>query len=193
MIRRLPVVPTIVVAAAVATMIALGVWQLRRAEWKADLIARYQQAQAMSSEVPWPHDAAAMERSLFRWSGFTCERVLGIRSGAGTSAEGAKGWAHIARCAIDGGGEAEVALGWSNGPAQPRWDGGEVSGIIAPGGEAGGVLHAAQRPAGLQPLAPPDPGDLPNNHLAYAGQWFFFALTALVIYILALRRRGRQG
>ena len=68
-----------------------------------------------------------------------------------------------------------------------------MSGIIAPGGEAGGVLHAAQRPAGLQPLAPPDPGDLPNNHLAYAGQWFFFALTALVIYILALRRRGRQG
>ena len=45
--------------------------------------------------------------------------------------------------------------------------------------------------AGLRPLAAPDPGDLPNNHLAYAGQWFFFALTALVIYVLALRRRGR--
>jgi len=31
MIRRLPVVPTIIVAAAVALMIALGFWQLRRA------------------------------------------------------------------------------------------------------------------------------------------------------------------
>ena len=40
-------------------------------------------------------------------------------------------------------------------------------------------------------LAPPDPGDLPNNHLMYAGQWFFFALTALVIYLLALRKRRR--
>lgn len=191
MSRRVPILPTIVVAAAVIAMIALGIWQLQRAEWKAGLIARYEQAQTMSSTVPWPRDQAAMERSLFRWSGFTCERVLGIRSGAGTSVDGAKGWAHIANCAIDGGGEAEVALGWSSGPQQPQWSGGEVSGVIAPGGEAGGVLHAAQRPAGFQALAPPDPGDLPNNHLAYAGQWFFFALTALVIYILALRRRGR--
>jgi surfeit locus 1 family protein len=45
--------------------------------------------------------------------------------------------------------------------------------------------------AELAPLAPPDPADIPNNHLAYAGQWFFFALTALVIYVLALRRRWR--
>ena len=43
------------------------------------------------------------------------------------------------------------------------------------------------------PLAAPDPRDLPNNHLAYAGQWFFFALTALVIYILALRRRSTRA
>ena len=50
MTRRLPVLPTLVVAAAVAAMLALGVWQLRRAEWKADMIARYTQAQAMSCE-----------------------------------------------------------------------------------------------------------------------------------------------
>ena len=189
MTRRVPIVPTLIVAAAVIVMIALGVWQLQRAEWKEGLLARYRQAQTLSSEVPWPRDGAAMEDSLFRWSGFTCDRVLSVRSGAGTSAQGEKGWAHIARCAIDGGGEAEVALGWSSAPDQPQWSGGEVSGIIAPGGKAGGVLHAARRPAGLQPLATPDPGDLPNNHLAYAGQWFFFAITALVIYILALRRR----
>ena len=42
-------------------------------------------------------------------------------------------------------------------------------------------------------MAAPDPRDLPNNHLAYAGQWFFFALTALVIYILALRRRSTRA
>ena len=38
-------------------------------------------------------------------------------------------------------------------------------------------------------MARPDPSDLPNNHLAYAGQWFFFAITAFIIYVLALRRR----
>ena len=57
-------------------------------------------------------------------------------------------------------------------------------------------VGASSRPeplAGLEPLAAPDPRDLPNNHLAYAGQWFFFALTALVIYILALRRRSTRA
>ena len=187
MSRRIPVVPTLVVAAAVATMIGLGVWQLRRAEWKADLLARYEQAQAMSSNVPWPRSEAEIERSLFRWSQFDCQRVLGMRTTAATSAEGEKGVAQIARCALDDGGEAEVALGWSLPTEQVPWSGGEVAGIIA----SGGVLHASRQLPGLEPLAPPDPNDLPNNHLMYAGQWFFFALTALVIYVLALRRRNR--
>lgn len=192
MSRRLPLFPTLIVAAAVAAMIGLGLWQLRRAEWKADLIARYGRAHAMSSDVPWPRTDDAMEHSQFRWSRFTCDRVIGMRSGAGTSAAGQKGWRHTARCAIDGGGEGEVALGWSSEPRPPRWQGGEVSGTIGPGGDDGGVLYAAQVAPGLQPLAPPDPNDLPNNHLMYAVQWFLFAAIALVIYVLALRRRWRE-
>lgn len=191
--RRWPVLPTLVVAAAVATMIGLGVWQLRRAEWKAELIARYEQAQSMSSNVPWPRDEAAMERALFRWSQFTCERVLGMRVSAAKSVAGESGVAQIARCAVDGGGKAEVALGWLPPTQQVNWAGGEVSGPIAPGGEFGGILYASRPPQGLQPLASADPGDLPNNHLMYAGQWFFFALTAVVIYVLALRKRCRTG
>jgi surfeit locus 1 family protein len=189
MSRRWPLLPTVIVAAAVAAMIALGVWQLRRAEWKGELIARYERAGAMSSNVPWPRSESDMERALFRWSQFTCERVLAINSRAGTSIGGQKGWSHIARCTIDGGGEAEAALGWSSEPRRPQWSGGEVAGTIGPGG----VLYASMPPAGLTPLASPDPADLPNNHLAYAGQWFFFALTAAVIYVLALRRRRRDG
>ena len=187
MTRRVPIVATLVVGLAVAAMIALGVWQLRRADWKEDLIARYTQAQAMSAAVPWPRTEAELEGSLFRWSGFTCNRVLGIRTTAATAADGAHGVAQIARCAIDGGGEAQVALGWSTPERTVQWAGGPVAGIIAPGG----VLHAAQPLPGLQRLAPPDPKDLPNNHLMYAGQWFFFALTALVIYVLALRKRWK--
>lgn len=192
MTRKVPIFPTLLVAAAVAAMIALGVWQLRRAEWKADLLDRYRQAQAMSSAVPWPSTGEAMEQSLFRWSGFDCERVLGLRTTAAHSAEGKSGVAQVARCAIDGGGEAEVALGWSLPAQQVQWTGGRVDGVIGPGGALGGTLHLAKPAPGLEPLAPPDPADLPNNHLAYAGQWFFFALTAVAIYVLALRRRWRD-
>ncbi len=33
---------------------------------------------------------------------------------------------------------------------------------------------------------------MPNNHLAYAVQWFLFAAIAGAIYVLALRRRGQH-
>jgi surfeit locus 1 family protein len=184
---RLPILPTLLVAAAVATMIWLGVWQLHRADWKEALLARYAQAQGIAAPVPWPHGDKAMEESLFRTTGFTCERVLSVRSTAGTAASGAKGWAHVARCAIGGGGEAEVALGWSADPETPAWAGGVVHGVLSPGGK----LVIDQPVAPLQKLAPPDPNDLPNNHMAYAVQWFLFALTAVVIYLLALRRRAK--
>lgn len=191
MTRKLPILPTLLVAAAIAAMIALGVWQLQRLRWKEALLAHYAQAQSMSAAVPWPHGDAAIEQSLFRWSGFDCQRVLGLRVTAATSATGQSGVAQIARCALPDGSEAEVALGWSLPTQQVQWTGGRVDGVIGPGGTLGAVLHAAKPVAGLQPLAAPDPADVPNNHLAYAGQWFFFALTALVIYVLALRRRWR--
>ena len=43
--------------------------------------------------------------------------------------------------------------------------------------------------AGLAPNPGPDLSAIPNNHLAYAGQWFFFAAVAGIIYTLAVRRR----
>ena len=39
--KRLPVLPTHIVAAAVAVMIALGIWQLQRAQWKDRLLVEY--------------------------------------------------------------------------------------------------------------------------------------------------------
>ena len=116
--------------------------------------------------------------------------MLGIDGIAGRSASGAQGWAQIARCALDGGGEGAVALGWSARPALVAWEGGPVSGLVVPAAD-GIRLHADPPVAGLAPLARPDPADLPDNHLAYAGQWFLFAASALMIYWLALRRRRR--
>ena len=193
MTRRLPLVATAVVAIAVATMVAMGVWQLQRAQWKADLLARYRGALSMSSEVPFPTDPGNAGDRLYRRSRVDCESVLGLGGVAGRNDRDQAGWAQTARCATPAG-EAEIALGWSRNPNPPDWDGGRVQGVIAPAGQ--GVRLVASPPqAGLDPLAAPDPGDLPDNHLAYAVQWFFFAATALVIYALALRkrRRGRDG
>jgi surfeit locus 1 family protein len=47
MTRRIPVLATIIVAAAVALMIGLGIWQLQRAKWKEQLLAQYAQAQKL--------------------------------------------------------------------------------------------------------------------------------------------------
>jgi cytochrome oxidase assembly protein ShyY1 len=58
-------------------------------------------------------------------------------------------------------------------------------GVVAPGPR----LVADPPLAGLAANARPDPSDIPNNHLSYAVQWFLFAVTALVIYLLALRKR----
>ena len=40
-----------------------------------------------------------------------------------------------------------------------------------------------------EPSAPPSLSSIPNNHRSYALQWFAFALIALVIYGLAVRKR----
>ena len=49
--RRWPLIPTILVLAAVAVMIALGVWQLQRKSEKEALIALFQHNLAMSAMV----------------------------------------------------------------------------------------------------------------------------------------------
>lgn len=190
MTARLPIVATLVVALAVATMIALGVWQLQRGAEKEALLARYERAASTSSAVPWPREASAGERVLYRRSTVECARVRSIDQRAGRAASGEIGWAHVAACELVGGGAADIALGWSRDPRPVAWPGGRASGVIGPQG-SGFRLVAAPPRAGLAPLAAPNPADLPNNHLSYAIQWFLFAATALVIYALALRSRWR--
>jgi len=189
---RLPFWPTLIVGAAIATMIGLGVWQLQRAEWKEGLIARY----AAASQLPpraWPNVPPEGESFLYRRATGFCTEVVGWRAVAGRSAAGAKGWSHIAACrtGLEGPG-MQVDMGFSNSSAQPAWRGGEVSGIVAPDRENRFRLISDRAAPGLVPSAPPDPAATPNNHRMYAGQWFFFALAAAVIYILALRRRQKD-
>lgn len=185
--RRIPVLATVVVLAAVAVMIALGFWQLRRLHQKEALLAHYAAAQGNAREIDWTGAGAGVgDEQLYRRAHLTCRSASGHSSIAGRNAAGQAGVVQTARCALPGGGSALVVLGWSLQPnAGTDWKGGEVHGVIAPGPR----LVADPPLAGLQPSARPDPSDIPNNHFSYAIQWFLFAGTALAIYAIALRKR----
>lgn len=182
MSRKLPVLPTLVVLVAVGIMLRLGFWQVERLHQKEAMLARYAAASAAPGVVPWH---AAGDAGLYQRSALTCAGVAGMKAVAGQNAAGEAGYAHIADCVLAGGAHAAVVLGWSREPASPTWRGGNVTGMIAPGPR----LVADPPQAGLQANARPDPRDIPNNHLAYAVQWFAFAGVALIIYVLALRKR----
>ena len=241
MTRSVPIIPTIIVLAAVATMIGLGIWQLGRRAEKEALIARYEAALAQQGEsqlLPgFLLDPSSPEAAYTRTLQFCSDPEQG-KVVSGRNSTGRSGWVRFVRCTIGqqwphtqsncaalydvfareiatpqpkavfvadcigpdvepdpfdsrAPRQAEIVLGWSKSPEAARWSGGFVTGTIVPAGEFGFKIVADPPIAGLQPNAKPDPGDLPNNHLAYAAQWFFFALTALVIYVLALKRRRR--
>lgn len=203
--KRIPLIPTLLVAVAVAAMIAMGVWQLHRRELKQAMIARY----AANRDLP----AIALPRfpdegALYRRASAMCLQPVGWHADAGRAADGSTGWRLIADCrtGAEGPGFA-VQLGIA--PAsdtRPAWRGGVVRGIVvhAPQHRSliEGLWHRDQAPRGLMIVADtppvglkanaaPDPADLPNNHLAYAVQWFAFAGVAAAIYAVALRRRMR--
>jgi cytochrome oxidase assembly protein ShyY1 len=185
MMRRIPIVPTLLVLAAVAMMIRLGFWQLDRLHQKEALLARYAAAKTMLADTPFPESARDAVPVLYRHARVDCRTVTRISVIAGHNLRDEAGLAQVADCLLEGGGKARVVLGWSRDPAPAQWRGGEVMGVIAPGPR----LIADPPLAGLGANARPDPSDIPNNHLSYAVQWFLFAATALVIYALALRKR----
>ncbi|WP_323799697.1 SURF1 family protein [Parasphingorhabdus sp.] len=192
MIKRVPIFVSILVLAAVAIMVGLGIWQLQRADWKNGLLDTYAAASGMSA-IAYPAVPDQADAPYFRKSSVNCLAVVGWRSTSGRSADGQAGWAHIAQCRTAGaeGPGAQVVAGWSERPDDPQWDGGMVNGIIAPDSQYVIRLVASEPVAGLQKSQPPAIDDIPNNHLSYAVQWFLFAGIALVIFLLALRGRNK--
>lgn len=194
----LPTMPTIVVALAVAAMIALGLWQLliRLPEKEAQLAQLAGNPARPVIAFPRAPDDAL----LFRRATVHCRSVEGIeRAGAGNA-----GYRLIALCR-DGAAApvVRVQLGTTRDPeATVAWAGGALSGWISHAPDSRPLIAAAfdRRPRalllvadtpapGLAPNSRPDVAIVPNNHLAYAVQWFFFAAVAAVIYVLAARRR----
>jgi cytochrome oxidase assembly protein ShyY1 len=194
MIRRLPIVPTVVVLAAVAVMIALGVWQLQRSKWKDALLARYAEAERLPP-IAFPtvplHDD---QLPLFRHATGVCLRPVRQRAVAAENLHGESGYGRIVDCTTGAEGPGiSVEVGWSKNPnAKVNWGGGLVSGVIGPDRLTRMRLVAASAPPGLQPAAPPSLSTVPNNHRSYAVQWFAFALIALIIYSLAVRKRLKE-
>jgi surfeit locus 1 family protein len=189
-VKRWPLVPTLLVTLAVATMIGLGVWQLMRKGEKEAMLARYEAAAGLPA-VTWPTVPDPDDLPLFRKSGLMCVRVVDWQTVSGTNADGKAGFAHIASCQTGGmeGPGAKVAVGWSPRPERPGWQGGPITGLIAPDNEKLIKLVSSDRVLGLERLAAPSPYQIPNNHLLYAIQWFIFAAAAAIIYVLALRKR----
>jgi surfeit locus 1 family protein len=188
--KRIPLVPTLLVAAAVAVMIWLGLWQVQRLHWKEALLARYAAA-AGKPAVAFPR-VPTDQTLLFRRSDAFCLQPVGWRASAGRSRTGESGWRHVADCrtGAEGPGIA-VDMGWSRQSEPPQWKGGAVKGMIGPdrGGQI--LLVSDEAAPGLVPSASPSLSDIPNNHFAYAVQWFLFAGVAVAIYAIALWRRNR--
>lgn len=206
--RRWPLVPTILVLAAIAVMIALGVWQLQRKGEKEALIALYQRNMAMSAAVAYPALPPVPDAMLYRRSSVVCLEPVRWDPRSGSDRAGRAGIRMIADCRTGAEGPGVlVDVGIGDDFAPPDWKGGTVQGTIIPGPEqptliarltgravpARAMLVADVPAAGLRASAVPSAADTPNNHLAYAGQWFLFAAAALVIYVLAVRRRWQRG
>ncbi len=203
--RKPPLLATLVVMLAIAAMVGLGVWQLHRLAWKEAELAQFTAAAAI--RTPLVATGADLPKGAgFRHVVWNCPEPGVDQVVGGRNANGQSGWAHVVLCMHRAGDMATlmpVVIGWSNTLAPVKWTGGWLTGVAVPGIKSGVVLPAASALsrnldwhivadpplAGLMANARPDPRDIPNNHLSYAIQWFLFAATALVIYLLALRKR----
>lgn len=205
--KDVPIIPTIVVAVAIATMIALGFWQLDRAAERDQL----KQSMIDRPSMPvadYPFADPQSEALLYRRLSATCAEVVDMQVAGGRDASGRTGWKQIATCLSSSGRPFQAQIGVAERPdAVAQWAGGEVEGVAVLAPDERGfwerlTFQSPERPlmivadepkAGLLPSAPSRPEEYENTSWGYAGQWFFFALTALVIYILVLRRRGRDA
>ena len=199
--KRWPLFPTLIVAAAIATMIALGIWQLGRAHWKEELLNTYAAAEGKPPVAIPDAINAPTEALLYRKSSAMCFSPHSWNAMSGRNAKGDAGIAHVVQCNLHMGAPTlpldqresfKAVLGWSEEIAQPKWTGGPLTGTLAPDSQDGFRLIADPPVAGLQASEAPSLDDIPNNHMAYAWQWFFFAGVAAIIYVLALRRREQN-
>lgn len=197
--KRLPILPTLIVGLAIAAMIALGLWQLLDRLPKKEAYLAQLAANPTRPVIAFP--LAPDESLLFRRTVADCRPPITIRR----AGAGAAGFRLIATCSVPHG-SLQVQLGTTRDPrAESQWPGGRVAGYVSHTPDSRSLIQSAfdHRPQamllvadtpapGLQANPKPDIGGVPNNHLAYAIQWFLFAAIAAIIYVLAVIRRNRM-
>ncbi|HEX6218721.1 MAG TPA: SURF1 family protein, partial [Sphingomicrobium sp.] len=117
MTRRIPIVATVIVVAAVLIMVGLGLWQLQRAAWKEGLIERYAAArnQPPIAFPTVPTDDADLP--LFRHATAVCLQPVDRRVTAGRNLKGESGYSVIVGCRTGAEGPGlSVEVGWSRNP-----------------------------------------------------------------------------
>lgn len=209
MTRKIPIFATIVVLAAVAACIWFGFWQLERAKERDASKELMQERLELPTLMLFDVLPEGVEALYYRRLTANCAKVVDWEVSSGESNELGPGWRYAANClTANSQGMFSVDMGVSKQPdLNPDWTGGTVTGRgrslpdnrpisqrIFGEVPADGLMIVAEIPASnLSSSKQPDPSEERNTSWSYAGQWFLFALTALVIYILALRSRGRKS
>jgi cytochrome oxidase assembly protein ShyY1 len=205
--RRIPLIPTIVVVLAIGAMIALGLWQIRRAHWKEGLLASYHAA-AGAPALDGVSPDADVDALAFRRAHLFCTISTPPLQLGGANRTGDTGFRNIVGCDLSDGRRMIADIGWTALNTKPTLPPVgkliEATGRLIPDdvlarrifpGKPANLLPILvvmdRAVPGLQPSVAPSIADIPNNHRGYAAQWFLFAATAAIIYILALRRRNR--
>jgi surfeit locus 1 family protein len=214
-------VPTVSTLVMLAILLALGVWQLQRRDWKHNLLAQIDAAEA-SAAVPLPADPTPFAKVRIEGHLRTDLHALYGAEVRGNTLGGQL----IMPLERVGSDPVLVDLGWVPGDSVVPLslpDGG-VEGFVRPA-EHAGALSGKDDPAkhlfytldpaaigaslGMAHVAPftliaigvpkpgvyPDPATAlprpPDNHLQYALTWFGFAITLLIIFGLYVRKTLR--
>ncbi len=196
--KRIPILPTLVVVVAIAVMIGLGVWQIGRATEKEAALAAIA---AAKDRPPVDLDQPVEELAAMSQAAVTCTLGGAPSVRAGQNLDGQTGYRYIYTCTPRAGAEIPgirtlfADVGWSQrSDERPAISGAQrYTGTLWNRGNGEAVLTLSAALPPLQASKPPAVENIPNNHIMYAVQWFFFAAVAGIIYALALRRRLREG
>jgi surfeit locus 1 family protein len=190
MLKRLPLIPTLLVLAAVAVMVRLGFWQLDRMHQKDAMVAEFTAAlESPSAEFDLNRDQLIDYPDPYVPVTVHCTSAGPDRPKSGRNLAGEAGWAHVFACRYTSprGKQAEVRViaGWSKAPLVANWQGGKVSGIVAPESMTERwKWHIIADPplAGLAANARPDPPTSPTTTGPMRFSGSCSRLVALVIY-----------
>jgi surfeit locus 1 family protein len=201
------IIPTMLVALAITTMIGLGVWQLQR-KGTNEALLRQVSANSTKPAIAYPALGPVDASSLHRKSAVTCLRVVRWIEDSGSDTSGKTGTRYLAECVTGAEGPgALIVAGIANQPNEKMsWNGGLVEGVITTEPDRQSMIaklfgpERVLRPMlvsrkGLGGLRAPEPPSLSKirtkiaNNGSYAVQWFLFAAAAAIIYGLALRKK----